>query len=158
MSDSIAIKLKLTKDFFSEETSTCLFKIMEYACKKHIGVTIPVLNRHEYVGASDEAILFVHHSLVILNAEPLIGSDMDFEVQELRPYPLLNRLKLLAKLFEFIFKQNNILSMKVLFTSGDISFEGKVLHVEIEDIPAYLEESINKAQWPSFYYQFYWKK
>ncbi len=158
MSDIIASKIKLKNDYYSNETSDFLFNIIEEACKKKLGILVVNYKRDNFNLLANELLITVHHNFAILNAEPVIGADRDYEVKEYRSEPLINRLTNLQKMFEFIFKQDDVLQMEVLLTSDDLTFDKPGINISIDEFAKTLEPLIDKAQLPSFHYKFKWEK
>ena len=99
----------------------------------------------------------MHHSFVVNNAEPLIGSDLDYDVIEFRPAePLPDRLNNLQGFFEFVFQQEDVLQIDLLLDDvGDLVFNEEVLAVKLKDFAKYLEPTITFL---NFRYQFRWIK
>jgi len=165
MSDIISAKVKLKNEAFSKETTSFLFNIIRNACERQIAIKVyqKVIDIENIVFSQVE----IEKSEVLLsftdsyNREltcPLIGSNRDFEVKEFRPEPLKDRLVNLQGLFEFIFKQKNVLQIDLLLTSDDLRFDEEMLAVELSDFATYLEPLIEYAKFPSFHYQFCWTK
>lgn len=156
MSDSIYLKIRLKHEFYSFETSDFLFAIIEEGCRKKIALSVL---SHENNNLSEyECLINVSDSFNFTLVDPLIGSDRDYEVKEFRPEPLLDRLKLLQGLIEFIYNEESVQQIEVLLTSGDRKFSEKIFSVELKKFAEYLEPLIREMRFPSFHYQFCWKK
>ena len=156
MSDSIYLKIQLKHEFYSFETSNFLFTIVEEGCKRKIALSVLA---HENNNLTEyECLMSVSDSFNFTLVDPLIGLDQDYEVKEFRSEPLIDRLKVLQKLFEFIYKQEEVQQVEILLTSEELRFDEKKLSVELKKFAEYLEPLIKETKLPSFHYQFCWKK
>lgn len=163
MSESIVIKSKFQSDVDSKETEETIFRIVQYGCEKRIAVKVYQKGLECFELAmvnleNDEIMLSLSDSYSRELVTPLIGSNRDYEVIKYRPESLIKRLNNLQDFFMFIYNQENVEKLDVLLTSEDIIYESHFEDVQINNFSSYMEPLIQYAKYPSFHYQFSWKK
>ena len=162
MSEILAAKIKLNKTLESEIISDMLFSVVKEGCNRKIaihilqrgssfdGINIPHL-------ALDEIIILFTDSYNRDLTNPLIGHDRDYEVKEYRAESLQQRLKNIQEYLEFIFNQENVLLVNVIWDIENLTFDDKNIDVSLKDFAKFMTKSINATEHLS-HYQFCWRK
>ena len=142
MSDSIYVRVKLNRKFYDVDTSDFLFRIISEGCNRHIAISVVPPESGLIACKPDEAVLSLSDSFNFRLGTPLIGIDIDSEVEEYRPEPLHTRLLNLQQLFQFILKEDVVDGIEVYFTT-DYDVEGlETVDVMLDDFASKVKQLI----------------
>ena len=142
MSDSIYVRVKLNRKFYDVDTSDFLFRIIREGCNRHIAISVVPPESGLIACKPDEAVLSLSDSFNFRLGTPLIGIDIDSEVEEYRPEPLHTRLLNLQQLFQFILKEDVVDGIEVYFTT-DYDVEGlETVDVMLDDFASKVKQLI----------------
>lgn len=156
MSDSIYIRVGLTKEFYCNEISEFLFSIIEEGCRKRLAINIvsPDLIDCE----STECIISLSDSYNFQLVNPLIGKDYDGEVLKYRPVPLCDRLLNLQNFFKSILKESVVKQIEVFFTENYDIDDLENVEVDIQDFAHMFEPTIINNKWSGLSHRFFWTR
>lgn len=171
MSQIIAVKVKSINEYGSDEMAETLFSIVKEACNRRIAVKafqrgVDCFELCMVTLNYDEILLTLSDSYNRDLANPLIGSDRDYEVKEYRPEPLKQRLENLQGLFEFMLNDKNVVRLDVVMDEVDLVFNDDVMNIPLKDFSETMYPLIDRypmindyeATTSSFHYQFAWAK
>ena len=160
MSAAIYMKVSLKQLFYDTATSRFLFNVVEEGCKRNIAITVvpDELIEAEMGGCEkDECILNLSDSFNFTFATPLVGRDIDGEVEEYRPQPLHDRLCNLQELFQFVLKQELVKQIEVFFTTNYDVGDLEPVDADPNNFATVFEPIIVDNEYIELYHRFVWK-
>jgi hypothetical protein len=158
MSNSIYVKIKLQKNFYDIDTSKFLFKIIKEGCSRRIAMMI-ISEKSDFITCeANECVLSLSDSFNFQLVVPLMGNDFDYEVTEYRPEKLYTRLLNLQELFQFIFKEDIVKKIEVLFTLDYDVEKLETIDIKIDNFAKDFETIITENYCLGMHYRFYWIK
>ena len=152
MSESIYIKLRFKKEFYSFFTSETLFHIIQDGCNRRIAVT--VLSEELFECDPYSCIISLADSYNYCLVNPLIGRDDDCEVNEYRPLPLKERLTNLRDFLDCIIQERYIESIEVMFTTDYDMDDLELVDVDLSQFVKTFESIIKNKNFVELNHKF----